>query len=30
MKMICTAIVLCMAAIRPWPNQLNYLFERDS
>ncbi|PQV65496.1 hypothetical protein B1R32_101238 [Abditibacterium utsteinense] len=30
MKMITMAFSLCLWALRPWPNQLNYLFERDN
>ncbi len=29
MKSLFLMISLCFAALLPWPDQLNYLFERD-
>lgn len=29
MKAFSMTMLLCLSALRPWPNTLNYLFERD-
>ncbi len=29
MKLVLMVLSLCLAALQPWPNKLNYLFERD-
>ena len=29
MKVFSTAVMLCLAALMPWPEKLDYLFDRD-